>query len=194
MRTLIVWIATLTAAGCSSGPGVHTSASPVVESVHIDTVPVRRAEVPRVVDTLPTRRVDVVAPMDDTLPAPANDGDLSGAWATGSDAEPTASRIVVHGACNYSAGHWALDQQGDRVRAYLVPESRAKGIATPPRPMPIAAEGRLRKGQLVMTDGRNRYQLRYDAGSGHLRGTLNGAPFWAVRLAIVEPRGCIDVR
>jgi hypothetical protein len=36
-----------------------------------------------------------------------------------------------------------------------------------------------------------RYALHYDSTSGHLRGTLNRAPFWAVRENIVHPADCI---
>jgi hypothetical protein len=38
-----------------------------------------------------------------------------------------------------------------------------------------------------------RYLLHYDSTSGHLRGTLNGAPFRAVCLEIVRPQGCMPV-
>jgi hypothetical protein len=44
-----------------------------------------------------------------------------------------------------------------------------------------------------MRVGDTRYVLRYDEESGHLRGTLNGAPFWAVRQQLVRSEGCIPV-
>ena len=42
-----------------------------------------------------------------------------------------------------------------------------------------------------MSDGSSRYRLRYDSASGHLRGTLNDKPFWAVREELVHATGCI---
>jgi hypothetical protein len=46
---------------------------------------------------------------------------------------------------------------------------------------------------LAMSITGGRYVLRYDSTSGHLRGTLNGAPFWAVRQEIVRPEGCVPI-
>ncbi len=160
----------------------------------VDSLPSRHAEiVPRSVDTLPTRPVDVVAQPDDTLPTEFAGEGLSGAWVTGSSDEPAERRIVFHPQCNYTRGFWNLDQRGDTVRAWPIPESRAQGIAMPLRARPTPVEGRLKGAQLVMGDRTSRYRLRYDSVSGHLRGTLNGAPFWAVRLAIVRPKGCRPV-
>jgi hypothetical protein len=53
--------------------------------------------------------------------------------------------------------------------------------------------GRISGADVTIRLGDSRYLLRYDSTSGHLRGTLNGAPFWAIRQEIVRPQGCIPV-
>jgi hypothetical protein len=55
------------------------------------------------------------------------------------------------------------------------------------------AEGRIRGVNVRMKDSASRYVLRYDAKSEHLRGTLNGERFWAVRKELVSAGGCIPV-
>jgi hypothetical protein len=121
------------------------------------------------------------------------DVDLSGAWANGSTAEPAAAQIVIHVECNYSPSLWVIQQRGDTVSSWTIPESRAQGIAAPHTPAPVAAVGRISGVNLTMSLGEARYVLRYDSTSGHLRGTLNGAPFWAIREDIVRPEHCIPV-
>ena len=206
MRRLLLSLAAFTAAGCSSGAGAHAHeradvVPPRLDSLpasrteivprSVDTLPARRTEiVGRSVDTLPTRTVDSVAQPNDTLPTEFAGEGLSGAWVSGSSDEPAERRIVFHPPCNYTRGFWNLVQEGNTVRAWTIPESRAQGIAKPRGPSPTIIEGRLKRGLLVMGDRTTRYRLRYDSASGHLRGTLNGAPFWAVRLAFVLPKGC----
>jgi hypothetical protein len=179
MRTLLLFLGTFIVAGCSSGAGARASrgAEVVVPSV----------------DSLPTGHLESAAAADDTLPIEPADRDLSGSWITGSANEPAVRRIVTRPQCNHSPGFWSVEQRGDSVRAWAIPESHAQGIASPIVQMPRPVEGRLVGRQLVMSDGSSRYRLRYDSASGHLRGTLNGAPFWAVRLVIVRPQGCLPV-
>ncbi|MDQ6634236.1 MAG: hypothetical protein M3Z10_05695 [Gemmatimonadota bacterium] len=95
--------------------------------------------------------------------------------------------------CNYTPALWIMEQRGDTVRAWAIPESRAQGVPSRNQVSSVGAEGRLRGVNLTMKVGTSRYVLRYDSTSGHLRGTLNGAPFWAVRQDIVHPLGCIAV-
>jgi hypothetical protein len=138
-------------------------------------------------------RVEPQPPIADlTLPRHA-DLDLSGPWATGSVGEPDVTRIVMQLQCNYTPPLWVIDQRGDTVRAWAIPESRAQGVRARDPVMSVAAVGRLSGVDLAMTLGQSRYQLRYDSTSGHLRGTLNGVPFWAVRQQLVRPQNCIPV-
>ena len=117
--------------------------------------------------------------------------DLTGAWATGSTGEPDVRRIELRPECNHNPAVWLIEQRGDSVRAWAIPESRAQG-AVSTRPVSTeAAEGRVTGLDLILRTADAEYVLRYDSTSTHLRGTLNGAPFWAVRLAVVQPPGCI---
>ena len=121
-------------------------------------------------------------------------GDLSGRWITGSDDEPAAREIRLQRDCRYTPAAWLLDQRGDSVYAMQAKESWARGVAEPPEPMPAMAMGRLRGHKLVLRDGANRWVLAYDDRSGHLRGTLNGRSFWALRQILEEPtERCIPV-
>ncbi|HEX8849732.1 MAG TPA: hypothetical protein VF761_09385 [Gemmatimonadaceae bacterium] len=139
------------------------------------------------------------APAADTAtrPAPVRGGhagvDLSGSWVTGSTGEPAAARIELQPQCNYTPGFWELQQSGDTLRAWRIPESYARGVATPVTAPSIPAEGMVSGMDVVIGTAGSRYLLRYDSTSGHLRGTLNGAPFWAVRVDIVRRRDCIPV-
>ena len=121
------------------------------------------------------------------------DVDLTGAWTTGSAGEPEAKQIELHPDCNYSPGFWSIQQDGDSVSAWTVPPSRAQGIATRVTASRVGAEGWISGVDLTLETSDDHYLLHYDSTSGHLRGTLNGAPFWAVRLEIVQPEACIAV-
>jgi hypothetical protein len=179
MRRLIVFLATCGAAACSASTGSH---------------PNERAELqPAVGNSVPRRHADV---------------DLSGAWATGSAGEPAVPRIVLRPPCNFGPALWLIQQIGDTVRAWAIPESHAQGVrASHPLSTVAAAEGRLSGVDLTMsvagstllpqpdspTTPTGRYMLRYDSTTGHLRGTLNGAAFWAVRQEVVRPEGCVPI-
>jgi hypothetical protein len=140
-------------------------------------------------------RIELAAPVVDSESGPPTKPgvDLSGAWVTGSTNEPAIRRVVLQLQCNYSPSIWVIEQRGDTVRSWTNPASQAQGIARPPEPRPVFAEGRIRGVNVTMRSGDSRYVLRYDARSGHLRGTLNGAPFWALRQEIVRAHGCIAV-
>lgn len=155
----------MAAAACSATPASRAS---------------ERAEVATtaVVDSLPSRPAEV---------------NLTGTWATGSTNEPTVARLELHPPCNVGPALWALEQRGDTLRLWRIPESHAQGIATPHPVSSAPLEGRISGVDLVIGTGATRYRLRYDSTSGHLRGTLNGAPFWAVRQDVVRPEGCIPV-
>lgn len=109
---------------------------------------------------------------------------------TGRENEPDAREVVLRPQCNYSPRAWIIDQTGDTLRAREIPERYAQGVPTPPVQME-AAVGRISGVDARLEMSGLRYVLRYDSTSGHLRGTLNGAPFWAARQKIIQPPGCI---
>lgn len=127
----------------------------------------------------------------DSLPARSPEVDVTGTWATGSTNEPAVPRIELHPQCNYSPPLWALEQRGDTLRLWVIPESWAKGVPSAQPASSVPLTGRISGVDLVLGTTATRYRLRYDSTSGHLRGTLNGAPFWAVRQHVVRPEGCI---
>lgn len=141
------------------------------------------------------QRVELSPPAVDSQsrrPAPPA-VDLTGPWIHGATNEPAVPRVTLELQCNYTPSIWLIEQRGDTVRSWTNPASRAQGIATPPPPRPVFAEGRIAGTDVTMRSADSRYVLRYDRASGHLRGTLNGAPFWAVRQEIVQARDCIPV-
>ena len=119
------------------------------------------------------------------------DVDLTGSWATGSDGEPAARRIVVRPPCNFHPGFLLIEQRADTVHAWAIPASYDQGVASTQPASRVAATGRVTGVNLTLELGGARYALRYDSTSGHLRGTRDGAPFWAVREDIVRPGGCL---
>lgn len=164
MPRLLILLATCGVAACSASTGSQRN---------------ERAELhPPAVDSVPPRHADV---------------DLSGDWATGSTGEPAVPRIVVRPRCNHSPALWLIQQSGDTVRAWAIPERHAQGVRSTQQVSTAAAVGRVSGLDLTMSIAGSRYVLRYDSTSGHLRGTLDGAPFWAVRQEIVRPQGCIPV-
>ena len=131
------------------------------------------------------------SPTTDSVRTSHADVDLTGAWATGSTGEPDVRRIVLRPECNYSPAVWLLEQNGDTLRAWAIPASRAQGVPSAQPAAAAAAEGRVSGVNLTLRMAGATYVLRYDSTSVHLRGTLNGALFWAVRQDIVRPQGCI---
>jgi hypothetical protein len=142
-----------------------------------------------------SERVELAPPSIDSVPDRQEKPrvDLSGAWVTGSTNEPAVRHFVLQLQCNHTPSFWAIDQRGDSVWAYTIPESHAQGIARPMGPRPVTATGRISGVEVTLRIGSTRYVLRYDETSGHLRGTLNGAPFWAVRQQQVQAEDCIPV-
>jgi hypothetical protein len=116
---------------------------------------------------------------------------LTGGWTTGSASEPAARQITLNPECNYSPALWIIQQDGDSLRAWQIPESHAQGIATRTHASTAPAEGWVSGLDVTIGAGGERYVLRYDSTSTHLRGTLNGSPFWAVRVEVVRREGCI---
>lgn len=139
-------------------------------------------------------RTEPPAPTLDSAPAAHIDAELSGAWATGSTDEPTVKRIVVHEQCNYTPPRWITQQSGDTLSAWNFPAHQSQGVAsTDPGISSVPAMGRFHGYDLIMGTADARYVLHYDTTSGHLRGTFNGTPFWAVPLDIVRPEVCLPV-
>ena len=120
--------------------------------------------------------------------------DHTGRWSTGTTDEPTAAKIVLQPPCRITPGAWILQQSGDTIQAWSIPESYAQGISRGPAgPATEPSRGRISGLNVIISDAQSRYELRYDASSGHLRGTKNGAPFWAVRQEIVRVEDCPPV-
>lgn len=124
------------------------------------------------------------------LLAPATD--LTGGWATGSANEPPPGPVVLHPSCAYNPAVWLIEQSGNRLTAYAFPESFNQGIKSAgPGPERIAgAQGTISGVDVRIADGETRFVLRYDAGSGHLRGTRDGVPFWAARQHVARTEAC----
>lgn len=140
------------------------------------------ASSPRLQPAAPVAPADTVAI---ELRAPATD--LSGGWATGSANEPTAGPVRQQPSCAYNPPVWIIQQKGNGLETYDFPESFNQGIA---RKEPVqrtpAIRGTISGADVVIAGDGIRFVLRYDAESGHLRGTRNGAPFWAARQVIVR--------
>jgi hypothetical protein len=165
MSRPILLLAACAAAACSTSGGSRPNDRAELQpSLAVDSIPLRHAGV-----------------------------DLTGAWASGSGGEPAAQRLTVRPQCNYTPALWVIQQAGDSVRAWAIPEHHAQGIRTTSTVSSAAAVGRVSGVDVTMTIADSRYLLRYDSTSGHLRGTLNGAPFWAVRQDVVRPERCIPV-
>lgn len=119
------------------------------------------------------------------LAAPATD--LAGGWVTGSANEPPAGPVRQQPSCAYNPPVWIIQQKGNALETYHFPESFNQGIA---RKEPVqrtpAVPGTISGADVVIAGDGIRFVLRYDAESGHLRGTRNGAPFWAARQVITR--------
>lgn len=164
MQGLIILLAACVTAACSASTGSPASKA--------EERPVRAAD--------PVRRGHA-------------DVDLTGAWTTGRGDEPAARQVVLQPQCNYSPGFWAIEQSGDTVRAWNFPARESKGTPSTEVVSKVPAVGWVSGVDLVLPTAGARYLLRYDSTTGHLRGTLNGEPIWAVRLEIVTPTACLAV-
>lgn len=124
------------------------------------------------------------------VPAPF---DLSGSWFIGKGAaEPAVPIVTFHTECVYHPAAWVLRQTHDTVEAWSFPETFDQGIHRPDSPLAKLApdRGRVSGLDLTIETETSQYRLRYDPESGHLRGTLNGVPFWAVRQVVMQPSPC----
>ena len=119
--------------------------------------------------------------------------DVSGAWATGGIAEPAMERVFLRVECNSNPSSWILQQSGDTVRLWIIPASFSQGIATRHVVSSTASVGRISGNDVTIGGPGARYALHYDSTSGHLRGTLNGERFWAIRQEIVRPEHCLAI-
>lgn len=143
---------------------------------------------------MPPERPTLRPPSVDSTSAQPADVDLSGRWAIGSEGEPAARKITLNPQCLYNPGAWVIQQTGDTLEAWTFPDSWDKGTASRDNIVSkFGAKGRITGLDVTINDGASRYVLRYDRASGHLRGTRNGQPIWAVRQEIVRLQQCIPV-
>jgi len=121
--------------------------------------------------------------------------DLTGAWTTGSGSEPPAGPVVHRPQCTYHPAVWIIQQSGNTLKAWAMPERFDQGVVRrgPGAARATGSPGTVSGADVVIDDGQDRYVLRYDRESGHLRGTRNGAPFWAARQQVVRPDLCPGV-
>jgi hypothetical protein len=131
-----------------------------------------------------------------TTPAPAAvlppATDLTGTWATGSDGEPSSETITLRPACTYHPPVWIVEQKGNALVSWAFPESYDQGVARkePGPPKLTGSRGQISGVDVIIDEGEHHYMLRYDVKSKHLRGTVNGTPFWAARQVVVRPELC----
>jgi hypothetical protein len=121
--------------------------------------------------------------------------DLTGNWATGTGPEPATARITLHPDCTYNPPVWVIRQTGNLIEAWAFAGSYNQGIVTrnPGVARVKASPGTISGFDVDISDGPTRYVLRYDNGSGHLRGTRDGTSFWAVRQVVVRTQSCPGV-
>ena len=129
-----------------------------------------------------TARVELLAPVTD----------LSGGWSTGSANEPPPGPVVQHASCAHNPAVWIIQQSGNTLKAWAFPESFNQGIkrAEPGQQRVAGSLGTISGVDVLIVDGETRFVLRYDAETGHLRGTRNGVAFWAARQNIVGREQC----
>jgi hypothetical protein len=118
--------------------------------------------------------------------------DLSGNWTTGSANEPPPGPVVQRPSCAYHPALWIIQQAGNTLTAWALPERFNQGIvrAGPGVQRVAGSPGTISGVEVLIADGESRFVMRYDAESGHLRGTRNGVAFWAARLQIVRTEAC----
>ena len=121
--------------------------------------------------------------------------DLSGGWTTGTGNEPPPGPVVQHPSCAYNPAVWIIQQSGNTLKAWVMPESFNQGIvrAGPGLAKVEPSPGTISGADVVIDDGQHRFVLRYDHESGHLRGTRDGASFWAARQKIVRTETCLGI-
>lgn len=124
------------------------------------------------------------------LLAPATD--LTGGWATGSANEPPPGPVVQHPSCAYNPAVWIIQQSGNALTAWAFPASFNQGIKRADSALErvAGARGTISGADVRIADAESRFVLRYDAASGHLRGTRDGVAFWAARQVIARTESC----
>lgn len=144
--------------------------------------------------TRPARREAPVQtlPVADTAPYVPAGINVSGTWATGATAEPAVRRVMLQAECNATPALWLLQQDGDSVRLFTFAPFHGQGVPSSPVSTNVA-QGRVSGLNVTMTGPGARFVLRVDTTSGHLRGTLNGASFWAVPLDLVRAENCVAI-
>jgi hypothetical protein len=87
---------------------------------------------------------------------------------------------------------WIVQQSGNTLKTWAFPESFNQGIkrAEPGPERVVPSPGTISGAEVLIADAETRLVLRYDAASGHLRGTRNGKPFWAAPQKIVRSGAC----
>lgn len=134
----------------------------------------------------------VVASAVDELMAPADGMDLSGNWMIGSGREPDSAVVRLNLPCLYHPAAWVLQQNGNSLEAYSFPESHDQGAASrEPMRATVPMRGKISGRSIRLDADSTHYRLQFDSASGHLRGTLNGKPIWAVRRLVVYPGVCL---
>ena len=156
----------------------------------------------------PAARATATAPS--AVASPAQPHDLSGHWITSTEMpgpEPGRGAVSFEEPCFASFGGLAITPGADGLLATWSPSSRVQG-ALPAfttregETLHVTVDGthvRL-SGEYAITHSRSinpdvrvppppppkpvEYDLTLDEKSGHLRGTRNGAPFWAARLLL----------
>lgn len=138
------------------------------------------------------RAVPTATPESTTVELMAPATDLSGGWATGSINEPPPGPVRLHPPCANNPAVWIIRQSGNALEAWAFPESFNQGImrADPGLRRIAGVPGTISGVDVRIEDGETTFVLRYDAESGHLRGTRNGAPFWAARQVIARGEAC----
>lgn len=143
----------------------------------------------------PARPVDVAAvatPQPTPCAEPAQVGDLSGSWMSGTTGEPPPVReVVLHTECAHHPAAWVIEQRGSEIQAWQFPASMDQGIVRNEPVQRIQPDlGRVCGREIVFADGS---RLRWDPDTEHLRGTRAGKPFWAVRQRVIGPGPCPGV-
>lgn len=118
--------------------------------------------------------------------------DLTGSWRGGTGPEPEVQTIVLHPTCLVIPAVWLIEQEGNALSAWNFPERYNQGIRNrnDPGPRLAPARGTISGLDVFLSDGTDRYVLRYDTTSRHLRGTRNTEPFWAVRQVVQRTHVC----
>ena len=98
----------------------------------------------------------------------------------------------MHTGCAHHPAAWVIQQTDDTIEAWSFPETFDQGISHPDSHVAKLTpdKGRVSGLDVRIETETSHYRLRYDPESGHLRGTLNGVPFWAVRQVVIQPNPC----